>query len=98
LAIVALAAGAIWLLEPVLGNSVPLTVFLLAVTASAWIGGGGPGVFATLVSLVAAYLLSVNPNTPVPITPAGYSLRLVLFGTAGMAISLINETRRRAAP
>jgi PAS domain S-box-containing protein len=94
---VVLAAVAIWLLEPFLGNSVPLTVFLLAVTASAWIGGVGPGVFATLLSLVAAYVLLLNPNTLVPITPAGYSVRLLLFGTAGIAISLINETRRRAA-
>ena len=57
------AAVAIWLLEPVLGTNVPLTFFVLAVAASAWIGGVGPGLFATVISLVAAYLLTVNPNT-----------------------------------
>ena len=87
----------VWLLQPILGTDVPLTLFVLAAAASAWIGGGGPGLFATLASVVAAHLLSVKPHAVVPITPAGYSLRLLLFAITGITISVISETRRRAA-
>jgi PAS domain S-box-containing protein len=95
-----LVAGAVllvWLLQPILGTDVPLTLFVLAVAASAWIGGVGPGLFATLASVVAAHVLSVKPHALVPITAAGYSLRLLLFAITGIAISVISETRRRAA-
>ena len=87
----------VWLLQPILGTDVPLTLFVLAVAASAWIGGVGPGLFATLASVVAAHFLSVKPHALVPITAAGYSLRLLLFAITGIAISVISETRRRAA-
>jgi PAS domain S-box-containing protein len=82
---------------PLVGNSVPMTLFVLAVTASAWIGGGGPGLLATLVSLVVAHLLSLKPDAVLPITPASYAVRLSLFALAGCAISVISEKRRRAA-
>ena len=91
------AVLAIWLLQPILGTDVPLTLFVLAVAASAWIGGVGPGLFATLASVVAAHVLSVKPHAVVPITAAGYSLRILLFAITGIAISVISETRRRAA-
>jgi len=87
----------VWLLQPILGTDVPLTLFVLAVAASAWVGGGGPGLFATLGSVVAAHFLSVKPHAIVPITVAGYSLRLLLFAITGITISVISETRRRAA-
>jgi len=87
----------IWLLQPILGTDVPLTLFVLAVAASAWIGGVGPGLFATLASVVAAHFLSVKPHALVPITAVGYSLRLLLFALTGIAISVISETRHRAA-
>jgi PAS domain S-box-containing protein len=87
----------IWLLQPILGTDVPLTLFVLAVAASAWIGGVGPGLFATLASVVAAHFLSVKPHALIPITAAGYSLRLLLFAITGIAISVISETRHRAA-
>src|SRR6185503_18833663 len=84
---VAFVGGAllvVWLLQPVLGTDVPLTLFVLAVAASAWIGGVGPGLFATLASVVAAHLLSVKPHAQMPITAVGYSLRLLLFAVTGI--------------
>jgi PAS domain S-box-containing protein len=87
----------VWLLQPILGSDVPLTLFVLAVAASAWIGGAGAGLLATLGSVAAAHLLSVKPHAIVPITAAGYSLRLLLFAITGITISVISETRRRAA-
>lgn len=84
------------MLEPWLGGEVPLTLFILAVTASAWIGGGGPGLLATLASLIAAHVLSVKPHDTLPVTPAGYSAQMALLALAGTAISVINEKRRTA--
>jgi hypothetical protein len=95
-AFVSVAALTLWLLQPVLGNSVPLTVFLAAVVASAWIGGAGPGLFATLASLIVAHALSLKPRATLAVTPAGYSVRMALFALAGGAISIVNEQRRRA--
>ncbi|HYU44083.1 MAG TPA: ATP-binding protein [Vicinamibacteria bacterium] len=96
MAFVALAALGLWLLQPILGNSVPLTVFLAAVMASAWIGGAGPGLLATLVSLIVAHALSLKPRATLPVTPAGYTVRMALFALAGCAISIVNEQRLRA--
>jgi PAS domain S-box-containing protein len=93
---VAAAVLVVWLLQPVLGTDVPFTLFVLAVAASAWVGGVGPGLFATLASVGAAHVLSVKPHAVLPITPAGYSLRLLLFALTGIAITAIIETRRRA--
>jgi PAS domain S-box-containing protein len=86
-----------WLLQPILGTDVPLSLFVLAVAASAWIGGVGPGLFATLVSIAVAHVLSVRPHGNLPITHAGYGLRLALFAVVGCAVTFINEKRRRAA-
>src|SRR5207247_5878503 len=95
-AFVALVTLGLWLLQPILGNSVPLTVFLVAIMASAWIGGAGPGLLATLVSLIVAHALSLKPRATVPVTPAGYAVRMALFALTGCAISILNERLRRA--
>src|SRR5260221_12024883 len=88
---VALAALALWLSQPILGNSVPLTVFLVAVMASAWIGGAGPGLLATLVSLICAHALFLAHRAPLPLTPLRYPRRKDLFPPAGHEISLLND-------
>src|SRR5260221_1696383 len=87
---VALAALALWLSQPILGNSVPLTVFLVAVMASAWIGGAGPGLLATLVSLIVAHALFLAPRGPLPVTPVGQAVRIALFAPAGCAVSVLH--------
>jgi PAS domain S-box-containing protein len=83
-------------LQPLLGGSVPVTIFVLAVAASAWMGGMGPGLLATVASLVAVHLLSLKPDSVFAVTPSSYIVRLTLFALAGGAISMISETRRRA--
>ena len=48
------------MLEPVLGDESPFLLFLAAVTITAWYGGIGPGVVATVgASLVSAYFFSL---------------------------------------
>jgi PAS domain S-box-containing protein len=67
------------------------------VIASAWIGGVGPGLLATLASIVATHHLSIKPHDTLPITPSGYVICLALLALTGTAISVISEKRRRAA-
>jgi len=45
------------LLDPLLSNETPLRLFIVAVIAAAWSGGLGPGLLATLLSLVAGLTL-----------------------------------------
>ena len=93
---VAAATLARWLLLPLIGSGAPQTLFILAVAASAWVGGLGPGLLATLASLVVTNALAVQPNDSVAVTPAGYSVRLGLFALAGIALSILSELRRSA--
>ena len=97
LAAVAGAGLVCWRLQPVLGTEVPITVFALAVAAAVWLGGVGPGLFATLASVVVAHVLSVTADATMPITPVGHSLRLLIFALVGCAFTVLNEKRRRAA-
>ncbi|HUG53860.1 MAG TPA: ATP-binding protein [Vicinamibacteria bacterium] len=96
LAAVGAAGGLWWAMRPVLGSEFPLTFFVLAVAASAWIGGFGPGLLATLAALVAADVFSFSSSAALPITPAGHTIRLAIFAVAAVAISIASEKRRRA--
>jgi signal transduction histidine kinase len=58
---VLICAGARALLEPVLGSQVLLLPYVLAVLPSAWIGGVGPGLTATALSVIAAVGSFVRP-------------------------------------
>jgi PAS domain S-box-containing protein len=91
------AAIILRLLAPWIGSTVPVSLFVLAVTLSAWLGGVGPGLLATAVSLIVAHLYSLKPDAVLPITRASYLVRFILFAVAGVAISVISEKRRRAA-
>jgi len=91
------AGLACWLLQPILGSGTPLTLFVLAVAASSWIGGTGPGLFATLLSLGITQFLIVNPHGNVPVTPLGYVGRLVLFALVCCAVTFMDDRRRRAS-
>src|SRR5687767_14188511 len=82
-AAVGVATGLHWALHPHLNHDVRLTVFALAVVVAAWVGGAGPGLLATTLSVAAAMPLSLQPGAVVTITSASYLLRFVLFGILG---------------
>jgi PAS domain S-box-containing protein len=68
---------------------------VLAVVASAAVGGPGPGLLATAASLGVVQALSVAD--PVPgIPPAAATIRMVLLGLVGIAVSAVAELRQRA--
>ncbi len=71
------------------------SLFLLAVMISAWYGGFGPGLLATLLSALA----SVYAPQPLSLASAltlSSALRLAVFLFAAMVISTLSEARRRS--
>jgi signal transduction histidine kinase len=95
LAIVTVAAAyalTLWLWPYLRPNVAPL--FLAAIMLSAWYGGLGPGVVATVLAAAASeYFLVYETGTP---TSPGDLLRMLMFLGAALFISWLNGTRRAA--
>jgi PAS domain S-box-containing protein len=69
-----------------------LLMALVAVTVSAWFGGVGPGLLATLLTL-----LSVDYLVPALLPEAAFDgLRPSLFASVGILISALSEAKRHA--
>lgn len=81
-------------LEPVIHGASPFVVFALAVMVSAWYGGLGPGLLATLAGAVLADYFLIQPQ--------GFSrspeslARIALFILVGSQISWLSGALRRA--
>jgi PAS domain S-box-containing protein len=93
---VVLAGLSPWWLTPLIGGVPLMRMILLAVVAcAAWLGGLGPGLFAT-----AAGLLMILVINEVPGDKTGVWLRAGRFGPLGVVITLLFERmhaqRRRA--
>ncbi|MCC5666266.1 PAS domain S-box protein [Nostoc sp. CHAB 5784] len=92
---VALALGATLLLNPYL-ISTPAALFYVAVMVSAWYGGLGPGLVATVLSTLAINYFFFKPFDPHNITNLSRLIPLVVFILAAGLISSLNESRRTA--
>jgi K+-sensing histidine kinase KdpD len=75
---------------------VPLGLFLIAVTSAAWYGGLGPGLLATLLSILMIDYYLESPFGSFVISSTATMLELVLFVTGAVAISTLSGTLRRA--
>src|SRR5688500_496925 len=73
-------------LQPVLGGTSPFLAFVIAVAASAYLGGLGPGLLATLLSAGAGTHFFVR-------SPGGFGVpeltNFALFLVVGVAISYL---------
>lgn len=74
----------------------PLTILLIAVTASAYLGGAIPGLLATVLAVAGAELAFTEPNLARPHNALTELVRLGLFLAAGAVISTLSEQLRRA--
>jgi signal transduction histidine kinase len=80
-----------------LGDSGIAPLFFAAVLLSAWYGGMGPGLLATLLSGIAtAWLLTAHSGFSVPAL-ASHLLRLTIFTAVAVITSSLHAAMRRAA-
>src|SRR5215475_12939702 len=89
------AFAARYVLEPTLGEVAPLVLFSLAVTASAWYGGLGPGLVATLASGLLGDYFFIEPLHTFRLSSHNLAeqVELYLFYVTGIAISLMSHER-----
>ncbi|MBE9107284.1 PAS domain S-box protein, partial [Nostoc cf. edaphicum LEGE 07299] len=92
---VVLALWATLLLNPYL-TSTPGALFFGAVMVSAWYGGLGPGLLATLLSTFAVNYFFFKPLDRLNITNLNIVIPLVVFVLTAGLISWLNESRRTA--
>jgi len=103
-AVAVLACIAAWALraalDPFLGHQVAYAPLLLAVAFSAWYGGLGPAVFATLLGGAISWYAYLIPNGRFGALDAGDSVQLGLYGAAALCIggiaSALRASRERA--
>jgi PAS domain S-box-containing protein len=78
----------------------PFLLFTIAVMAGAAFGGFGPGIFAVLLSGVAAVYFLLEPLYSFTIEDPTYIIPLVLFGVVGVAttwgVTLLTRARQQA--
>jgi PAS domain S-box-containing protein len=88
-------------LDPILELRSELLIFALGVLAAARLGGRGPGLAATLLSLPPVWFFLVAPQSATGINLVRDVVGLVVFVAAGAAISLLIPTQQvvlRQAP
>ncbi|MBE9170613.1 PAS domain-containing protein [Pleurocapsales cyanobacterium LEGE 06147] len=91
----ALALGITLLFAPLI-DPIPKSLFFLAVMVSAWYGGLGPGLVATVLSTLAINYCFVPPLSSLKIAEPGSIIRLGVFVMAALLIGGLNESRRTA--
>jgi PAS domain S-box-containing protein len=84
------------LLGPVHGNSISYMLFFLAVMVSAYCGGIRPGLLATVLGTAATIYFIDYPSISLGPHTAAELARVLLFVAAGVLISGLSESLRRA--
>lgn len=94
------AVAAAWLIrylaEPVVGDAAPYLLVVPAVIASAWYGGFGPGVLATLLGALAALQAQFPLFDGAILTESEEILPLGAFIAIGLGASVLAEQTYRA--
>lgn len=85
------------MLHPLLGADTPILLSIIAVALAAWLAGFGPGVLATIVSLIGAVALYIPPWGREGILSLSQDLRLLLFLVTGIIVSGLTEAWYRSA-
>jgi len=67
----------------------PLQILTLAVVVAAYVGGGGPGVFATALGAAVAAFFFLEPYYDFRVITATEQVRLAVFVVVGLVISML---------
>lgn len=97
-AVLAVMAGVVLrqTMTPVVGSALPFITVFPAVFVAAYFGGLGPGLLATLLSVVAALYLFIEPRLVMALGDPVGQLGVVLFVASGVMTSWMGEARLRA--
>jgi PAS domain S-box-containing protein len=95
-AVVAAAALGRWLLNPLLGDTIPYITFFPAVVVAAWYGGLYPALLATLLGAFSAWVLFVRPSLSFGAQTSADVIGLLLFLVMGLAIAGLGGAMRAA--
>ena len=76
-------------------QSAPVSLFLCAVMLSAWYGGAGPGLLATVLSVLAFYYYFLPPISSFDAKP-GQIPRLVMFMVSNLFVGSLAAAQRSA--
>lgn len=96
LLLIALAALIRALLHPKLGGDAPLLIFMFPVVISAWYGGLKSGLFATFSSLLVGTYLFIEPFYSFRSVSQADAIRIIIFVTQSLLISVITGGTRSA--
>jgi len=98
LAVCAVAAALILrlLLNPYMGFTAPYMTFFAAVMLAAWFGGLGPGILASILSLLAADYFLIPPLHSLLMRNLGDIIAGTGFSIVALFITLLNEALRRS--
>lgn len=80
------------ILSSIVGDRSPLGLFTLAVICSAWIGGLGPGLVATVLSMITGAFFFIAP----PPFEQQHVVLMVVFALNSTLISIVCESLRRS--
>lgn len=99
LAVLLVAGTAVvrWMLNPLLGDSVPHLLFMPAVVLAALVGGLGPGLVATVLAAAIGTLLWVGPPFSLPFASSDEMVHACTALVVGTAISFLSDAMHRAS-
>ncbi|HEY9013487.1 MAG TPA: response regulator [Gemmatimonadales bacterium] len=95
-AAVLVMAGVRWALAPLLGEALPFITIIIAVLFTAWFGGFGPALFATVFGAVVALFLFIPPLYSLHLAGVMGTLGMLLFLLTGVTAGLLGESRLQA--
>jgi two-component system cell cycle sensor histidine kinase/response regulator CckA len=93
---VGLGVGIRIALGGILGTELPFVTLFPAVFVTAYLGGFRPTLLATILSIIAALFLFIEPVYAFGRTSAAASLGVFLFALSGLAAGWLGESRLRA--
>ncbi len=85
-----------WLLNPLVGNALPLITLYGAVAASVWFGGYRLGIYATVLGFLACDYLFIEPTGQLPLSHSHDYVDFVLYLFTCSLIMVFAEAMRRA--
>jgi len=83
------------LLKPLLAHG-SFSLFLIAVIASSWVGGLGPGFFSTLLSVLASDYFFLAPTYSLVVHSADDIAEVVVFSLVALVINLLQRAQKQA--